>query len=39
VMNLLMLAPLPLQMAHLLGSSVLWIAMVWEWMGADAEMT
>lgn len=33
VMNVLMLAPLPLQMAHLLGSSVLWIAMVWEWLG------
>ena len=39
VMNLLMLAPLPLQMAHLLGSSILWIAMVWEWLGTDAEMT
>jgi hypothetical protein len=25
----MMLAPLPLQMAHLLGSNVLWIAMVW----------
>jgi heme A synthase len=35
VMNLLMLAPLPLQMAHLLGSSVLWIAMVWAWMGTE----
>ena len=34
-----MLAPLPLQMAHLLGSSILWIAMVWEWLGTDAEMT
>jgi heme A synthase len=33
VMNVLMLAPLPLQMAHLLGSSILWIAMVWEWLG------
>jgi heme a synthase len=33
VMNLLMLAPLPLQMAHLLGSSILWIAMVWAWLG------
>ena len=39
VMNLLMLAPLPLQMAHLLGSSILWIAMVWAWLGTDAEMT
>jgi heme A synthase len=39
VMNVLMLAPLPLQMAHLLGSSILWIAMVWEWLGTDAEMT
>ena len=29
VLNLIMLAPLPLQMAHLLGSNVLWIAMVW----------
>jgi heme a synthase len=33
VMNLLMLAPLPLQMAHLLGSNILWIAMVWSWLG------
>lgn len=33
VINLLMLAPLPLQMAHLLGSNLLWIAMVWAWMG------
>jgi len=32
VMNLLMLAPLALQMAHLAGSNVLWIAMVWEWL-------
>jgi heme a synthase len=37
VMNLLMLAPLPLQMAHLLGSNILWSAMVWVWLGADAE--
>ena len=29
LLNLMMLAPLPLQMAHLLGSNVLWIAMVW----------
>ena len=29
ILNLMMLAPLPLQMAHLLGSNVLWIAMVW----------
>jgi heme A synthase len=35
VMNLLMLAPLPLQMAHLLGSSLLWIAMVWQSMGTE----
>lgn len=33
VMNLLMLAPLPLQMAHLLGSNLLWIALVWGWVG------
>jgi cytochrome c oxidase assembly protein subunit 15 len=33
VVNLLMLAPLPLQMAHLAGSNLLWIAMVWAWMG------
>jgi heme a synthase len=33
IINLLMLAPLPLQMAHLLGSNLLWIAMVWSWMG------
>ena len=32
VMNLMMLAPLPLQMLHLLGSNVLWIAMIWTWL-------
>jgi cytochrome c oxidase assembly protein subunit 15 len=36
VINLLMLAPLPLQMAHLLGSNLLWIAMVWAWMQGQA---
>jgi len=39
VMNLLMLAPLPLQMMHLLGSSILWIAMVWTWLDTHGEMT
>ena len=39
VMNLLMLAPLPLQMTHLLGSSILWIAMVWTWLDTHGEMT
>jgi heme A synthase len=29
VINLMMLAPLPLQMAHLLVSNILWMAMVW----------
>ena len=29
VINLMMLAPLPLQMAHLLASNILWMAMVW----------
>jgi len=33
VINLLMLAPLTLQMAHLLGSNVLWVALVWSWIG------
>ena len=33
VINLLMLAPLPLQLAHLLGSNLLWIALVWAWIG------
>jgi heme A synthase len=32
VMNLMMLAPLPLQMLLLLGSNVLWIAMIWTWL-------
>ena len=32
-LNLLTLAPLPVQMAHLLMSNLLWIAMVWAWMG------
>ena len=39
VMNLLMLAPLPLQMAHLLGSNILWIAMVWTWLGGHRRRT
>lgn len=30
--NLLTLAPLPLQMAHLLLSNLLWIALVWVWL-------
>jgi len=31
--NLLMLAPLTLQMAHLFVSNLLWIALVWSWVG------
>lgn len=34
VINLLLLAPLPLQMAHLLVSNLLWIPMVWAWWNA-----
>jgi cytochrome c oxidase assembly protein subunit 15 len=30
--NLLTLAPLPLQMAHLLMSNLLWVALVWVWL-------
>ncbi|HEX5071116.1 MAG TPA: COX15/CtaA family protein [Vicinamibacterales bacterium] len=43
--NLLMLAPLTLQMAHLLVSNILWIALVWAWVrggqgsSSDAEQT
>jgi len=33
VINLLLLAPLTLQLAHLLGSNLLWIALVWAWTG------
>jgi cytochrome c oxidase assembly protein subunit 15/protoheme IX farnesyltransferase len=33
--NLLALAPLPLQMAHLLVSNLLWIALVWAWVGGQ----
>ena len=32
LINLLLLAPLSLQMAHLLGSNLLWIALVWAWL-------
>ena len=32
VLNLLLLAPLWLQMAHLLGSNLLWIAVVWSYL-------
>jgi len=31
VINLLLLAPLTLQMAHLLASNLLWIPLVWAW--------
>lgn len=37
VLNLMMLAPLPLQLAHLLGSNVLWIAMVWAALASSAQ--
>jgi heme A synthase len=36
VLNLLMLAPLWLQMVHLLGSNILWTAMVWHWLSEPA---
>lgn len=36
--NLMMLAPLPLQMAHLLGSNLLWIAMVWSWLSGPGSV-
>jgi heme A synthase len=32
VINLLMLAPITLQMTHLLGSNLLWMAVVWAWL-------
>jgi heme A synthase len=34
VLTLAMLAPLAMQIAHLLGSNLLWIALVWSWLGA-----
>ena len=37
VINLLMLAPLPLQLVHLIGSNLLWLAMVWSWLGGTGE--
>ncbi len=36
VVNLLLLAPLWLQMAHLVMSNVLWMAVVWSWLDARA---
>jgi len=39
VLNLMMLAPLPLQMAHLLGSNILWIAMVWTALDASQRLS
>jgi cytochrome c oxidase assembly protein subunit 15 len=38
-LNLLMLAPLPLQMAHLLGSNLLWIALVWSYLNGVARLS
>jgi len=32
VINLLLLAPLPMQMAHLVMSNLLWMAVVWAWL-------
>jgi heme A synthase len=32
VLTLALLAPLPMQIGHLLGSNLLWIALVWSWM-------
>lgn len=37
VLTLVMLAPLALQMAHVTGSNLLWIAMVWAWLGRADE--
>jgi len=36
VINLALLAPLALQMAHLFVSNLLWIALVWTWLGSAA---
>jgi heme a synthase len=36
--NLLLLAPLSLQMAHLLGSNLLWIALVWAWLNRPSSV-
>jgi len=36
VVNLLLLAPLTLQMAHLLVSNLLWIPLVWGWLNRQA---
>jgi heme a synthase len=36
--NLLLLAPLSLQMAHLLGSNLLWIALVWAWLNRPSNV-
>jgi heme A synthase len=38
VVNLVLLAPLSLQMAHLLGSNLLWIALVWAWLNRPSEV-
>ena len=35
LVNLLLLAPLSLQMAHLLVSNLLWIALVWSWLNVS----
>lgn len=34
ISNLLLLAPLPLQMAHLVMSNLLWMTVVWAWLDA-----
>jgi heme A synthase len=39
IINLLLLAPLPLQMAHLVMSNLLWMAVVWAWLDARRALT
>ena len=36
VINLVLLAPLSLQMAHLVVSNLLWMAVVWAWLDVRA---
>jgi heme A synthase len=37
VLTLVLLAPLPMQMAHLIGSNLLWIALTYSWMSGTRD--
>ena len=39
IVNVLQMAPLALQLAHLFASNVLWVSLVWLWRGAEPDVS